>query len=202
MLPHCERCRLPQKNCVCLQLPAIMLPFQIVILRHSKAANKASNTAFVSSLCIPKLRILDIEHPREVSEMVAPSLKDVLLFPPLEKQDVIDPDTLPSTLYVLDGSWKQARKMYRQNKSLRNIPHLSLSPRDIPPPRILTPSSPQGMSTMEAISRCCSYFGLHEKAEMLHQGLCAFVEQRRRVTGIQIPIPPGMSFSQVRKLGY
>lgn len=202
MLPHCGRCRLPQKNCVCRQLPSLALPFEIVVLRHEKASYKASNTAFVSSLCIQNLTMIDIDNPREVSQAIAPSSFDVLLFPPLEKKHIIDPQTYPKTIFVLDGSWKQARKMYRRNKILREIPHLSLSPRDIPPPRILTPSSPQGMSTMEAISRCCSYFGLEEESEALHQGLCAFIEQRRKVTGIQIPIPPGMSFSQVRKLGY
>ena len=202
MLPHCGRCLLPQKNCVCEQLPVVKVPFQIIILRHKKAANKASNTAFVSSLCIPSLRLIDIEHPREVTEKVAPCSASVLLFPPVGSQTTVDAQVIPSKLYVLDGSWKQARKMYRQNPSLRSIPHLSLQPRAVPPPRILTPSSPQGMSTMEAISQSLSFFGFQSQADSIHDALCAFIEQRRRVTGIQIPIPSGMSFSQVRKLGY
>ena len=202
MLPHCGRCLLPQKNCVCEELPIVISPFQIVILRHRKAASKASNTAFVASLCIPSLRIVDIEHPKEVSEKVQPCSNPMLLFPPVDSDPCSERIENPSTLYVLDGSWKQARKMYRQNPVLQMMPHLSLKPRVTPPPRILTPSSQQGMSTMEAISQSLSFFGFQEESDLIHEGLCAFIEQRRRVTGIQIPIPPGMSFSQVRKLGY
>ncbi|MAA79323.1 MAG: hypothetical protein CL916_08685 [Deltaproteobacteria bacterium] len=202
MLPHCGRCLLPKKNCVCAHLPSINAPFQVIIVRHKKSANKASNTAFVSSLCIPSLKIIDIDHPKEVEHKIQPSLGAMLLFPPVTSKPTADRTTIPSTLYVLDGSWKQARKMYRQNVILQMMPHLSLVPRAVPPPRILTPSSPQGMSTMEAISQSFSFFGFQEEADCIHDGLCSFIEQRRLVTGIQIPIPSGMSFSQVRKLGY
>ena len=202
MLPHCGRCLLPQKNCVCAELPVVISPFQIVILRHKKASSKASNTAFVASLCIPSLIIVDIENPKEVSKKIEPCSESMLLFPPVDSVPSTEEPKIPSTLYVLDGSWKQARKMYRQNPVLQMMPHLSLKPRELPPPRILTPSSPQGMSTMESISQSLSFFGFQEESDLIHEGLCAFIEQRRRVTGIQIPIPPGMSFSQVRKLGY
>lgn len=202
MLPHCGRCLLPQKNCVCAQLPAVIAPFQVIILRHRKAANKASNTAFISSLCIPTLRLIDVEHPKEVSEKIIPCDGSMLLFPPMDTKPNQTPPEVPSTLYVLDGSWKQARKMYRQNLVLQKMRHVSLQPRPVPPPRILTPSSPMGMSTMEAISESFAFFGFQKEADLLHDGLCVFIEQRRRVTGIQIPIPSGMSFSQVRKLGY
>ena len=202
MLPHCGRCLLPQKNCVCAHLPSICSPFQIIIIRHKKAAHKASNTAFVSSLCIPSLKIIDVEHPKEVGQKTKPSSNPMILFPPIDSGPTTECTTPPSTLYVLDGSWKQARKMYRQNPVLQMMPHLSLQPRAIPPPRILTPSSPRGMSTMEAISQSFSFFGFQREANLLHDALCSFIEQRRRVTGIQIPVPSGMSFSQVRKLGY
>ena len=202
MLPHCGRCLLPQRNCVCAQLPVVRAPFQVIIVRHKKSSHKASNTAFVSSLCIPSLRIVDVENPKEVAHRIQPSSGAMLLFPPMDSKPTADIITIPTQLYVLDGSWKQARKMYRQNPKLQMMPHLSLTPRAIPPPRILTPSSPQGMSTMEAISQSFSFFGFQKEADLLHDGLCSFIEQRRLVTGSQIPIPSGMSFSQVRKLGY
>lgn len=202
MLPHCGRCRLPQKNCVCAHLPTVCSPFHVIIVRHKKASYKVSNTAFITSLCIPSLQIIDVEHPKEVEQKIRPATNSMLLFPPIDSSPTVVRTKPPSTLYVLDGSWKQARKMYRQNPILKVVPHLSLTPRAIPPPRILTPSSPQGMSTMEAIAQSFSFFGFQREADLLHDGLCLFIEQRRRVTGIQIPVPSGMSFSQVRKLGY
>lgn len=201
MQEHCSQCLLPQNNCVCSRLPAIKIPFEIVIVRHFQAAQKASNTAFVASLCIPDLRLIDVAFPRDLHELEAQA-GDILLFPPHTPAPPPSSEELPKRLIVLDGSWRQARKIYRQNPCFQKIPHLALAPRETPPPRILTPSTPDGMCTMEAISRCFEYFGLQEEGELLHNALCDFVEERRKVTGIRIPIPPGMSFSDVRKLGF
>ena len=202
MLVPCSKCLLPPRNCVCAQLPCISLPFEIIVIRHVQAAQKSSNTAFVASLCIPGMKIVDVAFPRDIPPDIMPKDGDILLFPPLEDASKYVRNEAPQRLFVLDGSWRQARKIYRQNVSFRKIPHLTLSPREIPPPRILTPTLPDGMCTMEAISRSLDYFGFEDEGELLHQALCSFVEERRKVTGIRIPIPPGMSFSDVRKLGY
>lgn len=201
MLKQCSRCLLPVVNCVCTKLPSIVLPFDIVIVRHLQAAQKASNTAFLASLCVSNLILVDIAFPRDVHE-VNLQIGDILLFPPHEQSVPPPPELLPNRLIVLDGSWRQARKIYRQNPDFQKIPHLALSPREIPPPRILTPSTTDGMCTLEAISRSLDYFGLFEEGELLHNALCDFVEERRKVTGIRIPIPPGLSFSDVRKMGF
>ena len=194
----CSNCRLPLKYCVCMDILTKTVPFQIVVVRHPKEKHKASNTAQIAKLCLPQMRIIDVPTSPSLPIEYMPLAQDHILYPPDPGVPLASPKEFPRCMYVLDGSWKQARKIYKKIPKLRNLGHISVQPRVVPPPRIRTPVHSYGMSTMEAISAALDFYGLQQEAQALFDALCVFIEARRKVTGITVPIPAGMSFSQVR----
>jgi DTW domain-containing protein YfiP len=72
------------------------------------------------------------------------------------------PDPAPEVLVVLDGSWAQARRMLQRLAPLRDLPRLSLPPRDAE--RLRRPTVAGGMSTLEAIADALELLGDGEAA--------------------------------------
>ncbi len=57
---------------------------------------------------------------------------------------------------MLDGSFRQARRMYKRVPELRELPELCLPAPIITPTRLRRPTQPEGMSTIEAIAAALS----------------------------------------------
>ena len=194
----CSECRLPQRYCVCAQMQSTRVPFQIIVVRHPKERHKASNTAQIAKLCLRDLHIVDVPLSPRLPQEFLPHAGDHILYPPDLGVPIASKEDLPQRMYVIDGSWKQARKIYKKISVLQELAHISIKPRAIPPPRIRTPVHSYGMSTMEAISGALEFYGYQKEGQCIFDSLCHFIEARRKVTGIKVSIPSGMSFSQVR----
>jgi DTW domain-containing protein YfiP len=63
---------------------------------------------------------------------------------------------VPTRLIVLDGSFRQARRMYKRVPELRDLPELTLPAPRVTPTRLRKPTQPDGMSTIEAIASALS----------------------------------------------
>ena len=59
---------------------------------------------------------------------------------------------LPTRLIVLDGSFRQARRMYKRVPALRELPEFTLNAPTITPTRLRKSPQRGGMSTIEAIA--------------------------------------------------
>ena len=195
----CRHCVLPERLCICTDLPQLSLSIDIIIFRHHKEARKASNSARIAALCASNIYTVDLPLSPVVPDGFIQTEETHLLYPVEHGVRIADPNDRPQCLCVIDGSWKQARKIYKKNPMLASLPHLKVSQRTLPPPRIRTPVHNYGMSTMEAIISALDTYGLRAQGDQLFEALCSFVEARRKFTGIRVPIPPGQSFSQVRK---
>ena len=196
---RCPRCLLLTAFCVCelVGAPRESRP-QILIVRHHWEAFKSTGTARLASLSLSNLRILDMaaENPQPVRSVLA-ALEDTWLLYP-GRVDLRGPDPeaggtsakraiqAPRTLVVLDGTWRQTRKMLRRLPELSRFPRFSLSPdpassgtRD----RLREAPRPGARSTLESIADALRELDSPEVGQRLLELHQHFVERTRRARG-------------------
>jgi DTW domain-containing protein len=152
---RCPRCLLLSDYCLC-ELVGVPRPSQpqILIVRHKWEAFKSTGTARVAALSLSNLSILDMaaENPDPVREQLR-ELEDAWLLYPGHAEASAE-RLRPKTLVVLDGTWRQTRKMLRRLPELGRFPRFSLQPaaegaaRD----RLREPPRPGALSTLESIA--------------------------------------------------
>ena len=140
----CSDCCLPQRGCICSLVPKIDSSSQFWLLTHDMEHDKPSNTGKLISLMWPETRIINWSRVSPDQELLAlledQSEQVVLVFPEQyasEAQQQTQQQTMAqysATEYqqthfiILDATWQQARKIYRQSVYLQHLPLLSLSP--------------------------------------------------------------------------
>jgi DTW domain-containing protein YfiP len=154
-----------------------------VIVRHHWEAWKSTGTARLAALALSNLRIVDMaaENPEPVRATIRALAGAWFLYPGGESSP--PPMEPPQTLVVLDGTWRQTRKM------LRRLPELSLLPRFSLPPvpehlqraRLRAPPRPGARSTFESIADALSLLRGAEAGERLLDLHALFV--RRTLEG-------------------
>lgn len=124
---YCEYCKYPKKTCICSHINTVNTSLEIVIIQHEKETLHAKNTARLVSLCIPSARIIlanDVVAMQSLSEHCLPQ-HSVLIYPsehstPIEDVSA-DERSKISKLILIDGSWKQAFGLVKQNPWLAKL---------------------------------------------------------------------------------
>jgi DTW domain-containing protein YfiP len=157
---HCPRCMLQLEICVCGALPRVEARTKIVLIRHVTELLLTSNTGRFAALSLPNSELLAYGGGEEFDASQVSEPGTALLYcsgPPRPLSFV------PSRLIVLDGSFRQARRMYKRVPALRDLPELTLPAPRVAPTRLRKPTQPGGMSTIEAVAAALS---LLEGAEL------------------------------------
>jgi DTW domain-containing protein YfiP len=150
---ECQRCAKPSRLCVCAALPQLANRTRIVVLQHPRERDHPLGTARFIELGLGASEVhvtrgLDASHvasrlPAGRTALLYPSPTSVLL-------DDLDPALRPETLVVLDGTWPQARTLYRANPWLAELPHVRLAPAEPSRYRIRKEPNLMCVSTLEA----------------------------------------------------
>ena len=117
----CARCERPASTCFCAALPA-PLPhaIELLILQHPAEAGHAKNTAAFLALGLQSVRLLR----GEVFDPALGAAGTALLYP---GDDAGAPGVPPPRrLVLLDGTWRQSRRLLAANPWLAALPRLSL----------------------------------------------------------------------------
>jgi DTW domain-containing protein len=186
---RCPRCLLLADFCVCELVGAARESRpQILIVRHHWEALKSTGTARLAGLSLSNLRILDMaaENPEPVRSVLA-ALEDAwLLYPEAGSAGAKRAAMAPKTLVVLDGTWRQTRKMLRRLPELSRFPRFSLLPevatsgaRD----RLREAPRPGARSTLESIADALTELDSPEVGQRLLELHQRFVERTRRARG-------------------
>ena len=151
---RCGRCLLLVDSCLCPLIgEAVPCRPEIVIVRHQWEARKSTGTARLASLALSSLRILDMaaEHPEPIRAELRKLDDAWLLYPGREPPArLAEP---PKTLVVLDGTWRQTRKMLRRLPELSLLPRFSLEAEPLAPrDRLRDAPRPGARSTLESIA--------------------------------------------------
>jgi DTW domain-containing protein YfiP len=159
---------------------------EVLVVRHHWEAFKSTGTARLAALSLSNLSILDMamENPQPVRDALR-GLEDAWLLYP----DGATPGSIgsarPRTLVVLDGTWKQTRKMVRRLPELARLPRFSLppAPGDERRDRLREAPRPGARSTLESIADALSELDSAECGARLLELHGAFVDRTRRSRG-------------------
>lgn len=168
----CLRCERPAPTCLCAGLPApVALRTELLILQHPAEAGHAKNTTAFLTLGLQPVRRLRGEVFSEA--LAGPGT--VLLYP--GGHDAGPPAADVRRLILLDGSWRQSRRLLAANPWLAGLPRLSLPAQ---PGRyaIRRAHRPGQLSTLEAGLHALALLeGGAERFEPLWTAFNAFVHR-------------------------
>jgi DTW domain-containing protein YfiP len=145
-------------------LPHVPTTTEIVLVRHVTELKLTSNTGRFAALSLPNSRILSYGGGPEFDARPLTEPGTALLYCSGPARTLSSP---PRRLIVLDGSFRQARRMYKRVAELRDLPELTLPAPAITPTRLRRPTQPDGMSTIEAIAAALSLLEGAERAAPL-----------------------------------
>lgn len=136
MLKKCNKCSFSIKNCYCKEIIPIDTNVKIIILIHPKEArHQKTGTGKLTHLSIKDSELIkgiDFTDNIRVNELINnKSYFPVLLYPSNNALNIDDKAFYNSLnnkkllIFILDGTWWQAKVMIRESKNLHLIPHLS-----------------------------------------------------------------------------
>ncbi len=148
---HCKRCYLNEAICLCDAIPRVPTRTEVLIVRHVAELRLTSNTGRFVALALPNSRILEYGGGPEFDDTELREDGSVLLYSATGAPQPL-PEGPIRRLIVLDGSFRQARRMYKRIDALRGLPELALPPPAVVPVRLRQPPAPHGLSTLEAVA--------------------------------------------------
>ncbi len=151
---YCYRCMRVEPMCLCADLSACDNQTEVHILQHRKERKHAFGTVRILKIGLQNLKVHDLHC--EIGQTYAmpegfPSDAGVL-YPGEGSLDLAElaPDARPKKLVVIDGTWSQAHRMYRDNHWLRSLTRYRLSPTAPSRYRIRKEPSAECLSTLES----------------------------------------------------
>jgi DTW domain-containing protein YfiP len=178
-----------ERVCVCALVPQLRSRTRVVVVAHPRELDKPTNTGrFVP-------RILTRGELVLRDAVADPPRGSALLFRS-EDAAPIDPTSPPSTLYVPDGTYRQARRMANRDRFLKDMPRVALPESVRAVGYMRRGARLDHLSTLEAVARA---LGILEGPD-LEEPLLAFIEvmvkrtlwARGALPAAQVPggIPP------------
>ena len=189
--PRCPRCQRPQATCLCRFVTPTANQVSLLILQHPQEQHQAKGSARLLQLSLGRCRVAVGE--RFDAAALAGWLAEptpsgaahcLLLFPEAAgviRPSAAGPTTTPAAplpqpadirLVLLDGTWRQARRLLSANPLLQALPRWPLP--DPPPSRyaIRQAHRPEQRSTLEAA--CLALGALEHRAACYAPLLAAF----------------------------
>lgn len=182
---RCQRCWVRLEHCVCAVVPRVEPRTGVIVVRHAREAMKSTGTVRVAALALPNAHVLEYEEDGEparaqLSGLLTPGTH--VLFPsePTVPWDGAQVDRL----VVLDGTWRQARRMFHRLPALHALPRLALPPKAEAVLRLRDSATEGGRSTLEALADALARLEGDEVAAPLHRLHADFVERVFRARGV------------------
>jgi DTW domain-containing protein YfiP len=141
--------------CVCPLLPRIETRTRLVLVIHRAELRKPTNTGHLATACLVNSEVHVRGRENEPSSPITwpEGSEPLLLFPHEGEAKPLVPRKGPVTLIVPDGNWRQAAKVRARVPGMRDIECATLPPGQETSYRLRTERHPNGLATIEAISR-------------------------------------------------
>ena len=137
----CNNCGLPIINCICDKSSTIKTNAQIWILSTEREFYRPSNTARLLKLINPASTEIFLwertKKPQKLMEYINDEKYETYLLFPVEEEEEelaqckkvenISTGKIPAFI-LIDGTWKEARKILRKSDYLNKLPRISLEP--------------------------------------------------------------------------
>ena len=152
--PTCWQCIRPESHCHCKLISPFFAQCNTVILQHPREKKRFYSTAKLLQQWIRNCKLVrGIEFDQTDIRDLFPNTKLAVLFPggntvPTNAIRLSD----ATTVIVIDGTWSEAKKIYRKNTWVADLPHMSLSPSLRSRYRIRKQPRLECLSTIEALA--------------------------------------------------
>jgi DTW domain-containing protein YfiP len=212
---RCQRCRLIPSHCMC-HLRPVVAPTRsgLCLIMAEFEALKPSNTGWLIADVLPETAAfswsrLQVE-PVLLAMLDDPQWQPYVVFPgefaQAGRKVVTEPDGDPAErakrplFILLDGTWSEARKIFRKSPWLRHLPVLSLQPEAMSRYRLRRSTHEHHFCTSEVAALCLALAGDEHAAQTLEAYLdvfsCRYLSARQSVP----PDPGDQAHEQLRKL--
>jgi DTW domain-containing protein YfiP len=189
---RCERCRLVASHCICAQRPAVDVKAGVCLIMGDIEALKPSNTGWLvadvvadtfafgwSRTAVDPGLLAVLNDPQWQAFVVFPAefadparvLTDVAL---MERGSKAGKPAKRPLFVLLDGTWAEARKMFRKSPYLDALPVLSLHPAHPSNYRLRRSSRDDHFCTSEVAALCLALAGETLAAQVLAAYLDVF----------------------------
>lgn len=157
--PRCPRCWMLVQDCLCHLVERVANTTRVVLISHWKDAGRTSNTGRVLWLVLGNLEVRFINHRLRHDSLddLAELPRAALLFPGNRARQLAVPPAGDAqaigTLIVVDGTWRQARRLVHRHPGLNSLDQVKLPPGPLSAYRARRQTSPERLSTAEAVAR-------------------------------------------------
>ena len=196
-IERCGRCRLIPSHCMCHLRPELSLapgqrPAAVCLIMAEFEALKPSNTGWLIADVLPDTQAFSWSRVRVEPGLLAlladPQWQAFVVFPGefAEGREVVtelaaflpgdvSAAVLKRPLFLLlDGTWSEARNMFRKSPYLTKLPVLSLQPEQLSRYRLRRSSHEHHFCTSEVAALCLALAGDEQAAQTLEAYLEVF----------------------------
>lgn len=192
---YCYHCFKPDLLCVCDVQP-VSNQTPVWIIQHPAERTHPINSARLTALGLERGHIeiawnAECAPPSRLPEGAA------VLFPSKASRALETLEVAPKGLVVLDGTWAQAKKLYRQNSWIQSLPHVHLTPSEQSRYRIRKQPREGYLSTVEATVMAL------RQLEPQTRGLDGLLQRFDRMIDVQeqfVRNPPPGAYQHARAL--
>ncbi|RYX91922.1 MAG: DTW domain-containing protein [Comamonadaceae bacterium] len=189
---RCAGCRLITSHCFCDVRPGIAVRAGMCLLMADVEALKPSNTGWLVADVVPDTFAFGWSRtevdPALLALLADPQWQPYVVFPGeavgpgrvvtdvlLEAPDVADVPSPKRPLFILlDGTWPEARRMFRKSPYLDALPMLTLQPEQLSRYRLRQTLREDHLCTSEVAALCLALAGETHAAETLAAYLDVF----------------------------
>ncbi|WP_077313038.1 tRNA-uridine aminocarboxypropyltransferase [Vibrio palustris] len=185
---RCEYCRVAKAYCLCAHQPNIQTQVAAMLILSDNEIFKPSNTGRLIADTIQDTHVFQWHRTNPPAEMLSQlenhNYAPVLVFPAtsaddhakvVTTQNVTDSDKTPLLVFI-DGSWREARRIYRKSAYLQSLPLLSMQPETVSDYIMRKSENEQYLATAEVASLVLQGVGEAEAAKTLRYWFNAFKE--------------------------
>ena len=128
---RCSSCLLSTRVCICQFKVSYRSPVQFFLLMHHNESFKPTNTGRLIEDCIEGTRRFKWSRTEPCAELLTalsdPSLDPYIVFPEGDdyQERMVEftaKEARKPVFIILDGTWRQARRMFRHSRYLQHLP--------------------------------------------------------------------------------
>jgi len=180
----CEGCRLPRTHCLCASRASVPTRAGVCLLMADIEPLKPTNTGWLVADVVPDTFAFGWARtevdPALLALLADPRWQPLVVFPgeyapPARVVHEVPDDGAKRPLFVLlDGTWSEARKMFRKSPYLDRFPVLSLRPEQVSSYVLRRSRRDDHFCTSEVASLCLALAGDARASRVLEAALDVF----------------------------
>ncbi|WP_375754048.1 tRNA-uridine aminocarboxypropyltransferase [Vibrio sp. HN007] len=186
---RCERCCIAKNFCICEHQPDIDTDVSALIIMSENEVLKPSNTGRLIADTIKNTFCFQWSRTEPASELLVllddPNYQPVVVFPQeyvenkarivSESDSMMQGDKTPLLIFI-DGSWREARRIFRKSPYLDRFPVISVTPEKVSEYIMRSSDNENHLSTAEVASLVLEQLSQPAASKVLSSWFAVFRE--------------------------